>query len=80
MNSLIFNNDVAMSCNCIGSQNNEPYCPCQMREKGVFKRNGRWIEPEKDLGPVISFNNPVYENTRARRDNMSKIGDLDYEI
>lgn len=27
-----------------------PYCPCRMR--GIIQRDGRWIEPERDLGPV----------------------------
>lgn len=38
-------------CNCVGQQRGEPYCPCVMRARGVFRRNGRWIEPERDLGP-----------------------------
>ena len=38
------------SCGCVGPQRGEPYCPCRMR--GVIQRNGRWIEPERDLGPV----------------------------
>lgn len=67
------------SCNCIGPQNGQPYCPCQMKAKNVFERNGRWIEPEKDLGPVNS-SSVNYDSIRARRDNMSNIGDLDYEI
>ncbi len=37
-------------CGCIGPQNGEPLCPCRMR--GVFQRDGRWIMPERDLGPV----------------------------
>ncbi|MDR6826471.1 hypothetical protein J2X48_000725 [Bosea sp. BE271] len=40
------------ACNCIGPQRGEPYCPCRMR--GVIQRDGRWIEPERDLGPVRS--------------------------
>lgn len=40
------------ACCCIGPQNGEPLCPCMMR--GVFQRNGRWIKPEEDLGPVRS--------------------------
>lgn len=40
----------ARACNCIGPQNGEPRCPCMMR--GVIERDGRWIEPERDLGPV----------------------------
>lgn len=38
------------ACNCIGPQNGEPYCPCKMR--GVERRGGRWVEPERDLGPI----------------------------
>lgn len=40
----------AHACGCVGPQNGEPYCPCRMR--GVTQRDGRWIEPERDLGPV----------------------------
>lgn len=43
--------DVYTSCNCIGPQNNEPKCPCMMR--GVIERDGRWVETERDLGPVL---------------------------
>lgn len=46
------NNVTAHSCNCIGPQNGEPLCPCQM--KGIIQRNGRWIKPEQDLGPVTN--------------------------
>ena len=38
------------SCNCVGPQNGDPRCPCMMR--GLIQRDGRWVEPEKDLGPV----------------------------
>jgi hypothetical protein len=51
------------SCNCIGPQRGEPYCPCLMRDKGVFQRNGRWIEPEQDLGPVQNLTN-IWENMK----------------
>jgi len=44
------NSTTAMGCNCIGPQNGEPKCPCMMR--GLIQRDGRWIEPEKDLGPI----------------------------
>lgn len=37
-------------CNCVGPQNGQPRCPCMMRY--VTTRDGRWIEPERDLGPV----------------------------
>lgn len=44
--------DDTWSCNCIGPQNGEPLCPCQMR--GLVQRDGRWVRPEKDMGPVRS--------------------------
>lgn len=37
-------------CACMGPQNGQPLCPCAMR--GVIVRDGRYIVPEKDLGPV----------------------------
>ena len=40
------------SCNCIGEQNGEPLCPCQMREQKIFKHNGEWIQPRKVIGRV----------------------------
>lgn len=42
----------ARACNCIGPQNGQPKCPCMMAN--VVKRDGRWIEKERDLGPVIT--------------------------
>lgn len=43
--------NVTHTCNCIGPQNGQPRCPCMMR--GVIQRDGRWIQPEVDLGPVV---------------------------
>lgn len=40
------------ACHCIGKQPGEPECPCVMRARGIFKRDGRWIQPECDLGPA----------------------------
>lgn len=37
-------------CNCVGPQNGEPLCPCRMR--GVIIKNGRYVMPEQDLGPI----------------------------
>jgi hypothetical protein len=37
------------SCNCIGPQNGQPACPCQMA--GVTIENGRYIR-RVDLGPA----------------------------
>ena len=39
-------------CNCIGPQNGQPLCPCMMR--GVRVKNGRYVMPERDLGPAPS--------------------------
>lgn len=36
-------------CNCIGPQNGQPVCPCQMR--GVVILNGRYVRTT-DLGPA----------------------------
>jgi hypothetical protein len=38
------------ACNCMGPQNGEPYCPCMMRD--MVQHEGRWIRPERDIGPV----------------------------
>jgi hypothetical protein len=38
------------ACHCTGPKNGEPRCPCAMRN--VIERDGRWIVPEQDLGPV----------------------------
>lgn len=38
------------SCNCVGPRNGEPLCPCRMR--GVVVKDGRYVMPERDLGPV----------------------------
>lgn len=37
------------ACNCIGPQNGQPLCPCQMR--GVTIQNGRYVRVT-DLGPA----------------------------
>lgn len=38
------------SCGRVGPQNGEPLCPCKMR--GVVIKDGRYVLPERDLGPV----------------------------
>lgn len=48
-------------CNCVGPQNGEPYCRCQMEAKGVFIRDGRYVlpaRPEMDLGPAVERDDP----------------------
>lgn len=42
--------EMVSSCNCVGPKNGQPLCPCRMR--GVIERDGRYILPERDLGPV----------------------------
>lgn len=37
------------SCGCVGPQNGQPLCPCQMR--GVQIQNGRYVRVV-DLGPA----------------------------
>lgn len=39
-------------CFCTGPLPGQPECPCMMRSKGIFQRDGRWVQPERDLGPV----------------------------
>ena len=43
----------ARACNCVGPQNGQPRCPCMMRNVQI--RDGRYVEPEKDLGPVSAL-------------------------
>lgn len=38
-------------CNCVGPQGGRPLCPCMMRSVQI--RDGRYIVPERDLGPVV---------------------------
>jgi hypothetical protein len=49
------------TCFCIGPQNGEPYCPCRMRDLGIVKRNGRWVQPEKDLGPIKDIHTKPFD-------------------
>ena len=41
---------MAFACNCVGPQAGQPLCPCMMA--GVAEKDGRWVKPEQDLGPV----------------------------
>lgn len=45
-------------CNCVGPQNGQPLCPCQMR--GVTVENGRYVR-RVDLGPAphVFVTNPA---------------------
>lgn len=46
------------SCFCMGPQNGEPLCPCAM--KSVRIKDGRYVIPEKDLGPALEPFKPVW--------------------
>lgn len=48
------------ACFCTGPKNGQPYCPCEMKRRGIVQRNGRWVEPEKDLGEVVTKNNKTF--------------------
>lgn len=39
----------AGACGCVGPQNGQPLCPCQMRNVRI--KDGRYVR-EQDLGPV----------------------------
>lgn len=58
------------ACNCIGPQNGDPLCPCQMRS--VVRRDGRYVQ-ERDLGPIktvprIFTETPEMRVERLRRE------------
>jgi hypothetical protein len=48
-NSIALRGDIGHACNCIGPQNGQPCCPCQMR--GVQVKDGRYVRIQ-DLGPA----------------------------
>ena len=62
------NQNYTHACNCVGPQRGEPLCPCQMR--GVMIRDGRYILPEQDLGPVKS--NSDKENLREKQNILNR--------
>lgn len=44
------------NCNCMGPQNGEPVCPCQMRSVKII--DGRYVMI-RDLGPVSDKSIPL---------------------
>jgi hypothetical protein len=50
----------ANACGCTGPRPGEPLCPCAMREQGIFVRDGRYIRPERDLGPATRCDCALY--------------------
>lgn len=45
-------------CFCVGPKNGEPFCRCDMLRRGVYQRDGQWVEPPKGEvihGPVRDF-------------------------
>lgn len=47
------------SCHCIGPQNGQPVCPCQMRD--VTVKDGRYVRII-DLGPARGPGAPIISN------------------
>lgn len=37
-------------CYCVGPQNGEPLCLCNMKSQGVIKKGKKWIIPEQEIG------------------------------
>ena len=45
-------------CFCVGKKNGEPYCRCEMQIRGVYQRDGQWVEPPRNEiihGPVRNY-------------------------
>jgi hypothetical protein len=53
MDKLTSKTEPLSPCNCIGPQRGKPLCPCAMR--GVVIKNGRYVRPEQELGPVVDL-------------------------
>lgn len=64
------------ACFCIGPMNGEPLCPCMMRARNIQKKNGRWVEPEKDLGPVEGHVN-IFESAISKIESIEDYEDPD---
>jgi hypothetical protein len=56
---------LAQACHCIGAAPGYPACPCAMR--GIVVRDGRFIRPEQDLGPVPAGYDPMDPAGRGKR-------------
>jgi hypothetical protein len=60
----------AHACNCIGPQNGQPLCPCQM--SSVHVRDGRFVQ-ERDLGPAEVFPKIDIERIFAQQNARTEI-------
>lgn len=60
------------ACNCVGRRNDEPLCPCAMR--GVVIRDGRYVLPERDLGPVSRVEGKRFDNLLKEMDGLIGVG------
>lgn len=60
------------SCGCVGPRDGQPLCPCRMR--GVIERDGRYIMPEQDLGPVSRVEGARFRRLLADMDGLTAIG------
>lgn len=67
----------AHSCNCVGPQDGQPLCPCQMRS--LIIRDGKWIRPEQVVAPVRPFRQPETDVEKIAR-LKAEIADLEAGI
>ena len=45
-------NEKGHACFCTGPRIGEPFCPCEMRSRGIFKRDGHWVQPERIIREI----------------------------
>lgn len=48
-------------CFCTGPQPGEPYCPCEMRRRGIYKRGKQWVEPARPER-VVGVSDCLHDN------------------
>lgn len=58
-----------MACCCLGPQNGEPLCPCQMRSAGAYIEQ-RWSSP-----PSLSRYTDAEISAEHHRRMIAKLGD-----
>ena len=59
------------ACCCVGPQNGDPLCPCQMRSVKIV--DGRYIKTQ-DLGPVSpTVDNRIFKDTSAIDTELAKL-------
>ena len=63
LNTNKFIGEKASPCFCIGRQNNEPFCPCEMKRMQIKKVGDEYIIPEKRFF-IDSLKNPYKFNQK----------------